>query len=259
MLSVAGLIYLLLTNQIEIPKIPENKQQKDDMLFRLLPFILSVLFMVAAFFFFSYNRFTWLNISLWSISLGLMIFSFWKQDVDFKNLSKKFSDWQESGYKIKNSSFLLLSILAIIIIIYFHFFRINSVLPEMISDHAEKLLDVLDVLSGKFSIFFTRNTGREPLQFYLIALTSKIFNTGITYLSMKIGTAIFSVLMCIYMYLLGKEIGNKWIGLLAALLMGVSFWSNVLARVALRFILYPAFTAPTLYYFIKGIRSGKPQ
>jgi hypothetical protein len=58
------------------------------------------------------------------------------------------------------------------------------------------------------------------------------------------------------MYLLGKELGNRWIGLFSALLTGVSFWGNVLARVALRFIFYPAFVAPTLYYFIRGIRKG---
>ena len=94
----------------------------------------------------------------------------------------------------------------------------------MTSDHAEKLLDVFDILNGKFSIFFTRNTGREPLQFYLIALTTKVFKTGVSYLSMKIGTALFGFIMCFYMYLLGKEIGNKWIGLFSAMLSGVSFW-----------------------------------
>jgi len=40
---------------------------------------------------------------------------------------------------------------------------------EMFSDHAEKLLDVGDVLNGKLSIFFPRNSGREAIQMYLTA------------------------------------------------------------------------------------------
>ena len=59
-----------------------------------------------------------------------------------------------------------------------------------------------------------------------------------------------------YMYLLGKELGNRWVGLFAMLLTGIAFWPNILARVALRFILYPAFTAPALYHLIKGLRTS---
>ncbi|MFN2145396.1 MAG: ArnT family glycosyltransferase [Anaerolineales bacterium] len=56
---------------------------------------------------------------------------------------------------------------------------------------------------------------------------------------------------------MGKELANKNVGLLAMLLTGVSYWPNILARVALRFILYPAFAAPTLYYLVRGLRTGK--
>jgi 4-amino-4-deoxy-L-arabinose transferase-like glycosyltransferase len=59
-----------------------------------------------------------------------------------------------------------------------------------------------------------------------------------------------------YMYLLGKEVGNRWTGMLAMLLTGIAFWPNILARVALRFILYPAFTAPVLYHLFRGIRTS---
>ncbi len=130
-------------------------------------------------------------------------------------------------------------------------------MPEMFSDHAEKLLDVYDVLQGHSKIFFERNTGREGLQFHLIAWTVKLFGTGISFLSMKIGTIFFGIFMLPYIYLLGKELANKNVGLMAMLLTGVSYWPNVLARVALRFILYPAFAAPTLYYLVRGLRTGK--
>jgi hypothetical protein len=57
-----------------------------------------------------------------------------------------------------------------------------------------------------------------------------------------------------YIYLLGKELGNRWVGLLAMVFAGIAYWPNVISRFALRFTLYPCFVAPTLYYLIRGLR-----
>jgi len=35
---------------------------------------------------------------------------------------------------------------------------------------------------------------------------------------------------------------------------GIAYWPNVISRVALRFALYPAFFAPTLYFLIRGLK-----
>ncbi len=56
------------------------------------------------------------------------------------------------------------------------------------------------------------------------------------------------------MYLLGKELGSKRIGLLALLFAGIAYWPNVISRVGLRFPLYMLFVAPTLYFLLRGIR-----
>ncbi|NBQ62445.1 MAG: hypothetical protein EBU40_09215 [Proteobacteria bacterium] len=61
--------------------------------------------------------------------------------------------------------------------------RVAEVPREMTSDHAEKLLDVQDVLDGQYRIFFPRNTGREAMQFYLIALMTPL--AGVSYLTMR--------------------------------------------------------------------------
>ena len=62
----------------------------------------------------------------------------------------------------------------------------------MISDHAEKLLDVKDVLDGQYKIFFERNTGREAMQFYLSAVLAAA-GLGLTFTTLKVGTALVSV------------------------------------------------------------------
>jgi len=124
----------------------------------------------------------------------------------------------------------------------------------MFSDHAEKLLDVMDVLRGNFPVFFIRNTGRESIQFYFTALIIRIFETELNFLSLKIGTVIFGLLTLPFIFLIGKDQSNKWGGLTAFLLAGIGYWPNVISRVGLRYSLYPLFTAPVLYYLIGGLR-----
>ena len=63
--------------------------------------------------------------------------------------------------------------------------------------HTRHLVDrvvAADVLTGKHPVFFERNTGREPLQFYFAALLIKLFNTGVTHLTLKLTGAIAGVL-----------------------------------------------------------------
>jgi hypothetical protein len=150
----------------------------------------------------------------------------------------------------------LLVIACVALVIFFRAYRINQVPPEMVSDHAEKLLDVWDVLHGQTSIFFPRNTGREAIQMYLTAGIIQLFHTGYTFLSLKIGTILVGLLTLPFIYLLGKELANRRVGLFALLFAGIGYWPNVISRVGLRFPLYPMFVAPTLFYLIRGLRTS---
>lgn len=148
---------------------------------------------------------------------------------------------------------LILAISAVVI--FFRLYRLDGVPIEPFSDQAEKLLDVYDVTQGQTHIFFERNTGREFIQFYWTALMSFLFNTGITFISLKIGTALIGLLTLPYIYLLGKEIGGPRVALFALILAGIAYWPNTISRIGLRFPLYMAFVAPTLYYLIKALRT----
>lgn len=222
----------------------------------------SGVFLVLAFFAFKENPenevlFNFLNLSLWALSLIFFLLAL----LDFKSL-KKFIDHSKQTINqkqlfIKITPWLFLLIVSTILVFYFRFYRLNEVLGEMFSDHAEKLLDVNDVLNGRFPVFFVRNTGREFFQFYWTAILAIILNTGISFMSLKIGTALAGFVTLPYIYLLGKEIRNKWVGLLAFLFAGIAYWPNVISRVGLRFPFYPMFAAPTLYYLIRGIRQKR--
>ncbi len=124
----------------------------------------------------------------------------------------------------------------------------------MVSDHAEKLLDVSDVLNGDFWIFFPRNTGREAFQFYWTALMVRLFDTGVSFMALKLGTVLGGLLALLYLYRLANLISGRWVALLALVFCGFSYWANIQSRIGLRFPLYPMFLAPMLFYLVRGLR-----
>jgi len=235
----AGLAHQqILKNQKKAP-IKNNSQFGKKDLF----LVLSILFQTASFLLFSGNQFSLLNFIAWVMSIIFLVIAVWKPKVYSKGKPQK-----------KDLVFLALIALASIIILFFRIFKINEIPSEMFSDHAEKLLDVMNVLRGSFPVFFIRNTGREAIQFYFTAIIIRIFGIELNFLSLKIGTVIFGLLTLPFIFLIGKDQSNKWGGLIAFLLAGIGYWPNVISRVGLRYSLYPLFTAPVLYFIIRGLR-----
>jgi hypothetical protein len=140
---------------------------------------------------------------------------------------------------------------------YFRFAALDTIPVEMTSDHVEKLFDVNDVLNGQHPVFFERNTGREPLQFYFAALLDNLFHTGVTHLTLKLTGAIAGALLLPTVYCLGRDLEDERFGLLAMALTGISFWATAISRVGLRFPLYPVFVAPIVLFLLRGLRHGR--
>ncbi|MCS6908563.1 MAG: glycosyltransferase family 39 protein, partial [Anaerolineales bacterium] len=213
-----------------------------------------------AFLTFGSGDFNTLNLFLWSLSFALIVRAFYPYHLFRLEWIKKVFEWlQKQEWQVRITRWSVLVFLAAMVLLFFRFYRLADVPPEMVSDHAEKLLDVADVLDGKWHIFYPRNTGREAFQMFLTAAVAKFFGTGLSFMSLKLGTAIAGLLTLIYIYLLGKEIANRRVGLFAVMLAGVSYWLNVITRVGLRFSLYPLFVAPTLYYLIRALRRPNPK
>ncbi len=210
--------------------------------------------MLTAFLLFGGNRFTFFNMLFWiaAILCGMIAF---QPDFSFRAFSQKLSTNLRTltMLNIRLSPWNLLWLAAFAVCVFFRFHQLEAVPGDMFSDHAEKLYDVMDVLNGKTSIFFVRNTGREAFQFYWTALMIKLFGTGISFLSLKVGTALAGLFALPFVYLLGKQLGNRWTGLFAMLLCGMAYWPNVIGRVALRFAFYPMFTAPALFFLFRGL------
>jgi hypothetical protein len=214
-----------------------------------------LVFMLLTFFASRGNRFNLLNLIFWIGSLLCIMTAFWEGDPPYRKLWDRAKVmWQKKSLDISIRPWHILVAAAIVLIVFFRTTQIERIPYEMWSDQAEKLWDVMDVLDGQYSIFFPRNTGREAMQFYMAAAVIKLFDTGISFTTLKITTIFAGLLTLPYLYLFAKEFGGRYVGLAAVLLAGVGYWPNVISRLGLRFPLFPLFVAPALYYLLRGFR-----
>ncbi len=231
-----------------------TSEKTDPLTYRRLALFASILLSLLAYTFFKDNLFTTINVTLWYFAIVLFFFAFWVNGSNgsFSNLIRFF---KRDSWQINISRWALLLLAATALVFFFRFTQTATVPPEPFSDHAEKILDVYDVSQGETHIFFPRNTGREAIQMYWTLLIAKVFGTGLSFLSLKLGTAILGFLTLPFIYMLGKEIGGKRVGIFAFVLTGIGYWPNVISRIGLRFPLYPLFAAPTLLFLIRGLRT----
>lgn len=206
------------------------------------------------------NEFTIDNIATWVLSIVLFLFAFWER-------GEISTEWRQvlrvgpgqifrataSGMRI--SSRVVLLTLVILLGGFFYYHNLDGVPGEMDSDHAEKILDVNDVVTnGLRPIFFERNTGREPLEFYLIAALVELGSHPIDHMALKLVTATAGLLVIPATFLFVSELFAHDLAFLTAALVAISKWPITIARMGLRFPFTPVFIAPMVYFLFRGLK-----
>ncbi|MCL4396537.1 MAG: glycosyltransferase family 39 protein [Chloroflexi bacterium] len=205
-------------------------------------------------------QFTSAGVAAWFLGIILFVSAFWQPEKSLGQwreiLSTKASGWS-SGFSIRLSwtQIALAAILALGIFSYFY--RIDVVPAEMTSDHAEKLLDVNDVLHGATPVFFIRNTGREPFQFYLTFAIIRLTGIPLSHLALKLGTAFVGWLTISAAFLLAREMFGPLVGLVAAFFQAVFHWALSISRMGLRYPFTPFFAALSLYFLWRALKYQK--
>ncbi len=236
---------------------PLQERQRDHFTINGASLLVGVVLAGFTFLTSNNNTFSKLNISLLGLSLLAMLHAFWQNWPTLANIQRLGGMLRQREWNLRISRWTLLSLAALALVIFFRFYRLDQIPSEMVSDHAEKYLDVLDILNGSPHIFFPRNGGREALQFYLLAGLHKFFDLALDFRTLKISTTLVGFLALPFVYLLGKEIANRRVGLLAFTFAGVAYWTNVVSRAGMRLPFYFLFSAAVLYYLVRALRSGR--
>lgn len=199
------------------------------------------------------DTFTWGGVVAWGVSLFTFWAAFWEKPIRI----------YVSGYRLTPRGIYvtwtgLCFVLVLLLGIVFRIWHLPQVPPEMTWDHTQKLLDIRDVVEGGLRpLFFYRNTGREPLQFYWTAVLIWITHHPIDFTILKIGTVIAGVLTLPAIYLFAREMYGNTVGLWAMGFAAVSNWPVILSRTGLRYPFAPLFSAWSFYYLVRGLRRGE--
>lgn len=229
---------------------PPGQLSPDNYRVRGIALLSGLTLALAAFLTATNNHFTLLNLGLLLLAIASLVVAFWQP----RPSDGHTSDRQPRS---KSLTWALLVTTVLIIAAGFRFAQLADVPGEMNSDHAEKILDIIRLLAGQTQIFFPNNGGREALQFYLVAGYVKLAGIRLDFMALKSITALVGFLTLPFYYLLGKEIANRRVGLLAMAFAGVAYWPNVVSRLGLRLPFSFLFTAATLYLLLRSLRFGR--
>ncbi len=253
--ALGCLVAAIVRREWHLPDLKPDASEPLETSFKVEFLLAGIILAIFSFLLFGSGKFGLLNTLTWILSLVFLFLAFWKRKsekrFDWKTFWQNFKD---KGLQIKITRWTLIVLAVTCVILFFNFYRLESVPPEMVSDHAETLLDVNDVLHGARPVYFPRNTGREFIHYYLTAAYLALFNLDVSFLNLKAVAVFANLATLVFIYLLGKELGNKWVGLGAAFFAGIAYWPLLFTRLALRIPLYPLFVAPVMYFMIRGLR-----
>jgi hypothetical protein len=245
--------------QSVVPSVQRDRTEQIDGWQRTLLGTLSLVLAALTLSLTAGNRFTPEGVLTWFASIALLTAAFAPAGWGLAAVWR----WLR-GVRIRLGWTLLSLMLIMALGAYLRLADLNGVPPEMTSDHVEKVLDAQSILDGLPQVFFTNNGGREPIQFYLMALLSGLPGLGMDFFTLKLLSALEGLIAIPIMWWLGRgmigdderELGNM-VGLALAALVAVSYWHVALSRLGLRIVLTTVFTALVLIFFVRALRTNQ--
>lgn len=240
-----------------LPTLRAEESTAMELGVKLTPLLISLPLILLSMLTLKDNTFTSFNVFIWLLTIFFAVYAFWipRHTFDLKAIYARIKAFvKDPSINIHVSAWSILVVAVFLLAAFFHLYQIGTVPLDMTSDHAEKLLDVQRILNGQYSIFMPNNGGREAMQFYIVTALIKWFGAGINMATLKLSMGLMFMFGLVFVYLLGKEMGNRWTGLLAMLFMGIASWPNILERSGMRLVLVVVFVAPVLYFLFRGFR-----
>ena len=190
----------------------------------------------------------WDGLAAWIAAVVLWLAAWWPRTGE---------QARPAGALVLPRSVVLAALAAVLAIgVWFLFHALAGVPANPVSDHAEEMQDLLDLLGGRAGIYFFRNLGIAPFHFYWTAGFLKLFGLPVRYLWVKAATAAFGLLLGPVLYLAGAELGGPALGLAAAAFAAWGKWPVSLARQGQEYEYAIPFAAFVLWALLRWQRRG---
>ncbi len=203
------------------------------------------------------NRFGWLQTLSWLTAIACALYAFWPLRIPGQSEPKlKWIFWQNWQ---TDRVFLILVLIVAVLGLIFRLKDLTGLPPEIISAQVETYYSVSEIRQGADHIFFSRNTVPEPLNYYWANMVALFSGRTLKIESIRLANALAGLIGLGFIYALGKTIANRWVGLVAAGLAGVSFWLILQERAIIGGGLVFPLMAGALFGLVKGLdeRDGR--
>ncbi len=152
--------------------------------------------------------------------------------------------------------------LLILLAAFLRFYQLDAIPVGLDVDEAEEGWEAKRVLNGEgYPIFFTASYGGEPIHYYVIALSLRLF--GVKALSVRFASAIEGLLLVPVIYLLARELlpptkgSRSLVPIVSAFWVATSYWHITYSRAGMEPVLLPLFISVGTCFLWRGIRLKK--
>jgi 4-amino-4-deoxy-L-arabinose transferase-like glycosyltransferase len=136
----------------------------------------------------------------------------------------------------------------------FRLYHLELVPPGLQHDEIFKAKGALRILDGTLLVFSEPNAGELPLFMYLVALSFQLLGENLLAIRLAaVACGLAGILAC---WLLARELFGRWVGLLSAAFLAVSFWHVFDSRVGLEPIMVPLTATLSFYFLWLGLHRG---
>jgi 4-amino-4-deoxy-L-arabinose transferase-like glycosyltransferase len=180
---------------------------------------------------FGSNLFTASGTALWCLAVALLLWAAWRSDAPHRAAAPPPQwPWRREGLTVTWQQVTLAGI--VLLGAFFRLYRLAEIPLEMGCDLPHNYANIRLILRGEYPVFFSSYPGREALFFYMAAPVARLF--GLSHLTIKLASALVGLVTLPVIYLLGKELYSREVGLYAAFFMSISHWHVILTRVGFR-------------------------
>ena len=250
-IGMASLWFGIPNGNTKTDKIPSEETEGNKFLVKPIWLLAALAMTVVCFLVFTENRFGWLQTLSWLTAIVCGLYAFWPAK-DPESSARQFN-WKFWQNWQSDRVFFILVLVVTVFSLIFRLKDLRELPPEVISAQVETYYSVSEIPQGRDFIFFSRNTVPEPLNYYWANLVSQFSGRTLKMETIRLANALAGLLGILFVYGIGRQIANRWVGLVAAGLAGVSFWLVLQERAAIGGGLVFPLMAAALFGLLKGL------
>ena len=250
-IGMASLWFGIPNGNTKIDKISSEETEGNKFLVKPIWLLAALAMTVVCFLVFTENRFGWLQTLSWLTAIVCGLYAFWPAK-DPESSARQFN-WKFWQNWQSDRVFFILVLVVTVFSLIFRLKDLRELPPEVISAQVETYYSVSEIPQGRDFIFFSRNTVPEPLNYYWANLVSQFSGRTLKMETIRLANALAGLLGILFVYGIGRQIANRWVGLVAAGLAGVSFWLVLQERAAIGGGLVFPLMAAALFGLLKGL------